>query len=483
MMKKPLKWLNWRNGISLGVGLVVLGIAIALATGRLKASIGGGKTVVTSVKTTVGGVETTTTTTPQEAKTLWDLFNLAGVVAVPIVLGVLGFRLQAQQQKQNEAQKHRELEQAEKLAAVEREVAEQNRQEEALQNYYDKVSALVVDKNLLAISAKVAKVEKDPDSEEMSTASATVDTVTPEERQLLDVSVDVIRARTLTTLRKLDRTRKTSLIRFLLEAEVITRLKLNLAEAELEATNLYKGNLVGANLLFANLKWTNLNEANLAGANLEGANLVGAKLLFANLARADLCEANLKGADLGSAKLEGARLWEANLEGVDLRCANLEGVDLSGANLEGANLSSANLERACLWKANLEGANLDRANLKGTILNEANLEGAKLYHANLEGATLIEGARLEGTKLFGTNLEGASLVEANLERAKLCRTILPKDIDINPNRDCKELGQVSYFDNLLVDSHEKHEYKWVRSISGIPPNIRDDVNLDEANLK
>ncbi len=106
------------------------------------------------------------------------------MVAVPIVLGVLGFRLQAQQQKQNEAQKQRELEQTEKLAATQREqteklaavergIAEQNRQEEALQNYYDKVSALLVEKNLLAIVAKVAKG----------------DTATLEEKELLDDSL------------------------------------------------------------------------------------------------------------------------------------------------------------------------------------------------------------------------------------------------------------------------------------------------------
>ncbi|XGB43239.1 MAG: hypothetical protein LVS60_05540 [Nodosilinea sp. LVE1205-7] len=124
--KNRPEWLNWRNGIFLGVGLVGLGIAIALATGQLKAGIGGGKTEVTSVKTTVGGVETTTTTTPQEAKTLWDWLSLAGV---PLSVAGLGFWLQTEQHKRNEEQL----------------------QEEILQNYYDKVSALLVDKNLLAI--------------------------------------------------------------------------------------------------------------------------------------------------------------------------------------------------------------------------------------------------------------------------------------------------------------------------------------------
>ena len=99
--------------------------------------------MVTSVKTTVGGVETTTTKTPQDAKTLWDWLNLAGVVAIPVVLAGLGAQLQDQQQKRSEEQ-----------SQVEREIADENRQEEVLQNYFDRVSALLVDKNLLAIAAK-----------------------------------------------------------------------------------------------------------------------------------------------------------------------------------------------------------------------------------------------------------------------------------------------------------------------------------------
>ncbi len=240
MVKQRPNWLNWRSGISFGVGLVGLGIAIALATGKLKAGIGGGKTEVTSVKTTVGGVETTTTTTPQEAKTLWDWLSLAGV---PVSLAGLGFWLQIQQQKQNDLQKERELEQTKQLAAVERDIAEQNRQEEALQNYYDKISALLVDKNLLAIAAK----------REILVTDAKPDTTALEERELLDVSVDVIRARTLTTLRRLDSTRKTSLIQFLLEAEVISKLKLGLQNANLEGANLEKAHLEKAHLKGANL--------------------------------------------------------------------------------------------------------------------------------------------------------------------------------------------------------------------------------------
>ena len=130
---------------------IALSLAIALATGTLKAGFGGGETVVTSEKTTVAGVEKTITTTTQDAKTLWDWLNLAGVVAIPLVLAGLGAQLQAQQQKRSEEQ-----------LETERGIADENRQEEVLQNYFDRVSALLVDKNLLAIAAKgdTAKLEE-----------------------------------------------------------------------------------------------------------------------------------------------------------------------------------------------------------------------------------------------------------------------------------------------------------------------------------
>ena len=93
--------------------------------------------------------------------------------------------------------------------------------------------------------------------------------------------------------------------------------------------------------------------------------------------------------------------------------------DLTKLDLHGISLSIANLSGANLEDTNFEDANLSGANLKGAILRDANLEAA-----NLEGALLRD-----------ANLEGA-----NLESANLCRTILPKDTNLDPNRDCEKLG-------------------------------------------
>jgi uncharacterized protein YjbI with pentapeptide repeats len=370
-MKKKL-----RNRVILGVGLVT---AIAIIA--------------------VGYLPKANSFSGFKGKTLWDWLSLAGI---PLSLAGLGFWLQLQQQKQNDLQKQRELEQTKALATIEQDIAEQSRQEEALQNYYDKVSSLLVEKNLLAITDKK-------------------DDATPEEKQLLDVSVDVIRARTLTTLRRLDKTRKTSLIQFLLESEVISKLNLSLAKADL--TSAYLGG------------------ADLGGAFLIGANLVGAFLIGANLVGAFLNGANLSGADLRSAKLYGANLNSTHLTFAELRGAHLSRADLSGADIMDANFIGADLFEANLGAADLSRADLRGAYLGGADLTGANFNGADFNCANLNGANfncaILTDADLSDAILGGADLSHAKgLTKEQLENAYLCKTTLPKEIGVDPDRDC-----------------------------------------------
>lgn len=304
------------------------------------------KTVETVGKNAQGQITKTVETTKfDDGKTLWDWLSLLGV---PLSLAILGYWLQQAQQKR-----------AEKLAEEQRELAADETKEEVLQVYFDRLSVLLVDKNLLAIAAKGERG------------------TTLEEKELLDSAVDVIRARTLSILRRFEKDpeRKTSVIRFLIEADIVSKLKLN-----------------------------------LSGADLSGVNLSGA-----NLSDADVCDADLSGADLCGANLTNAKLSNVNLSGADLRHTNL-----SHANLYHANLSEANLQDA---------------ELKGALLIEANLQNANLQSANLQSANLIE-SNIRGAILFGTNLSSAvGFTEEELKDTKLCRTILP-DGEIS-NRDCK----------------------------------------------
>jgi uncharacterized protein YjbI with pentapeptide repeats len=223
-------------------------------------------------------------------------------------------------------------------------------------------------------------------------------------------AIPLARGRTVAALRELDYERRKQLVAFL-QASELTKVKEEGKEPVISFSrqDLSKLDLHGLNLSSADFQAAVLSIANLEGAVLEGASLYKANLEGATLEGANLFEANLKGANLEGAVLVGASLYEANL---------------SIANLAGADLGSANLARAVLYKADLAGA----------TLAGATLEGADLYKANLAGADLA------GASLYKANLAGASLYKANLAGAKLCRTTLPKDTNLDPNRDCEKLG-------------------------------------------
>jgi uncharacterized protein YjbI with pentapeptide repeats len=249
-------------------------------------------------------VKSVETTKIDDGKTLWDWLSLLGV---PVSLAVLGYVLQQLQQKR-----------ADELA-----------KEEVLQVYFDRLSVLLVDKNLLAIAAKG-------------------DQATGEEQQLLDSSKNVIRARTLSILRRFenDPQRKGSVIRFLTEADIDNKLRLNLSKA--------------------NLSGANLSDLDLSNAFLSDADLSSADLSYINFNEANLTNANLTNAYLRGAILSFAKLHGAKFNGADLRCAHLDHTNLDHSGFDGANLSNANLANA----EALTVEQLDKAKLCCTRLPE-----------------------------------------------------------------------------------------------------------------
>jgi uncharacterized protein YjbI with pentapeptide repeats len=201
------------------------------------------------------------------------------LLIVPLVLVGIGLLFEMQQAERQQAIEEQQHALEERRAEAERELAVQRAQDEALQAYFDQMSALLLEKDLRA---------SDEDSEVRTLA----------------------RARTLTVLGRLDPSRKTAVMEFLVEAELVQR-----AEGGREPIIRLSG---------ANLIRTDLSEANLSGAYLSGV---------------DMCEAYLNGADLGEANLSGAYLCNAELRGADLRSAHLSGADLNGAYLREADLT------------------------------------------------------------------------------------------------------------------------------------------------
>jgi uncharacterized protein YjbI with pentapeptide repeats len=417
---KPHRIVRWlRKPLSRSTIIVALSITVVasfhqyLFPGGL--GIGKGQTVTTTTETTEKDkrgnvVKSVEVTKSDDGKTVWDWLSLLGV---PLSLAILGAWLQHNQQERAEKfaeeQKNRDEKFAEeqrgrdeKLASEQRKLAADETKEEVLQGYFDRISALLVDKNLLAIASKLDASRLYYTDHIKVTPP---DKPTLEQQELLDSAVDVIRARTLSILRRFenDGERKASVIRFLIEADIVSKLNLNLRDAD------------------------------LSDAYLNGANLTGAELSRANLTGANLEDANLSRANLTGAYLDGAYLSRANLTGAYLDGAYLVGANLSRATLEDANLSRATLEDANLSRATLEDANLSRATLVGANLGFANLEGAKLGFANLERAK--------------------NLTEIQLDQAYLCDTTLPDYLSgVDPNRDCNQDYFAWRFKNLGSDA-------------------------------
>ena len=352
-MRRP-PWLTrsnvlWGTGIALGLGMAIALVA-ALATGTLKSGFGADTTTVTSKKIDSQGkvIDTTETTTPQDAKTLWDWLNLGGVLAVPITLAILAAWLQLKEQRRAEQQADLEREIADKNRQQDLEIAQGTREEEALQHYLDRVSNLVIEKNLLAIAAK--------------------DAPTTEETELLDASVAVIRILTLSTLRRLsDGVRKASVVRILIDTDILG-LRVILEGADLRSAFLVNAYLAGVILKSADLRGAHLEGANLKCANLEGANLEGA---------------NLSNATLRGATLRHTILSVANFTNADLSYANLTDTDLSYTNLYGTNLSYTNLSintiNKRLTKKQLKNAYLCKTTLPEGIDMDPNRDCSKHY--------------------------------------------------------------------------------------------------------
>src|SRR5215203_6580531 len=203
-------------------------------------------------------------------KTVWDWLQLLSALAIPVVLAAAGLWFTAQQDaRQQNVEDER--------AKAERKLAEQRAQDEALQAYLNQIGTLLLEKDL-------RKAQQDSEVRTLA------------------------RARTLTVLERLDPSRKTAVMQFLNEAQLIQRV-----EGSEPIITLSGANLSGANLLHINLSGTKLRRADLSAANLNYANLRDADLSDANLHYADLSRAFLIEADLSSTYLSHANLFDADL--------------------------------------------------------------------------------------------------------------------------------------------------------------------------
>jgi uncharacterized protein YjbI with pentapeptide repeats len=283
-------------------------------------------------------------------KTLWDWLDL---LIVPVVLAIGGYLF-------TRSESQRTQEDTDQQRSLDRELADERRQDDMLQAYLDGMSQLLTDKDRPLHRA-----------------------------QRGDNLSAVARARTLTVLTRLDGERKGSVVLFLFESGLIgkDRVVLPLAGVDLSGAYLIKSYLFEANLSGTNLSGATLSKNNLIGADLRRADLSWIILEGADLSNCDLSEAVLEGADLFNSKLNGAKL---------------NGVILFEANLSNCGLGGADFSKANLIGADLTGANLSEANLMGANLYQADLTGAKGWtYAQLRAAKSLEGATMPDGKILG----------------------------------------------------------------------------------
>jgi hypothetical protein len=196
---------------------------------------------------------------PERGKTLWDWLDL---LIIPAVLAVGAYLVNRNSQRNDQRRADREN-------AIEREIASERNQEAALQTYLDRMTELLLEKDLR---------KSDPKDEVRTVA----------------------RTRTLTVLRGLNGERKGTVVQFLIEAGLVVD---PISQGE------------NAKLIQPIVS--------LAGADLNGANLRGANLSNADLRNTLLCRADLTEADLTGARLAGARMVSANLRDTNLHGAKL----------------------------------------------------------------------------------------------------------------------------------------------------------------
>lgn len=257
-------------------------------------------------------VGTTETVTISPGKTLWDSLSLSGV---PILLAILGYLFSQQQQK-------RDIQ----ISKEQDKIAAKEAREETLQAYFDRLSALLIDNSVSHISTQL-KSKK----------------ATPKERELLDSTLNLVREKTLSALKKLgnDGERKDRVIRFLVDSKVFENGKFNLKGADLsyaKLANIMLENvdLTGVNFTDADLRFANLCEAKLVNAKFLNTNLLGANIIHSDLENAKIMNANL-----GSATLYRSNLCLADLSGADLTLGYLKNASLIHTELDGADVRGA----------------------------------------------------------------------------------------------------------------------------------------------
>ena len=159
--------------------------------------------------------------------------------------------------------------------------------------------------------------------------------------------------------------------------------------------------------------------------------------------RSNLKGINLCKSSLGDINLQGANLEDAQFQYSSLAGANLSNTSLKNANFDSASLLFSDLRSAVVYKTSLVGAVLPDSELEDIYIMDSKLNKSNLRRVNLKKARLYNVDFLN-TDFFKADLTDAifenpiNLNKQQILKAKICRTKLPKNLGVDPNRDCPQ---------------------------------------------
>lgn len=168
----------------------------------------------------------------------------------------------------------------------------------------------------------------------------------------------------------------------------------------------------------------------------------------------------LRELDLSRTNLKGATIKQGCLDRVDLRGSYLGHALIERVSLNSALLDTCVFEKAKLSEVSFCQSRMRQSNFYGSRLSKVDLTGANLYGASLQGCDLhmvtLTDVNLNNTNLQlhsalsvvmdNAQLSGADLSnergfeEEQITSALLCNTKLPKNMNLDPNRNCDELA-------------------------------------------
>ncbi len=269
-------------------------------------------------------IQTVPNQTIQPAKTLWDWLEL---LIIPLALVIGGYLL-------NRSEKRHEIKLSKEKAEKDRLNAENLNQETALNDYFDRMSDLLLNFQL-------------------------------KESPMNSVERDVARTRTLTVLHRLNGERKANVLNFLAESKLIQNGLppiINLGNANFKNLKISNGLLRNIYLLSVDFRDSNFWGTDFSNSCLEGcdflassgehAKFIGARLIHTRLAkcildRADFSNASLFNVSFFESSFQFAKFTNTEMEGADFYMANLENALLEGADMVGIKyLSQSQLDSA-----------------------------------------------------------------------------------------------------------------------------------------